>query len=198
MRIATPNIKVNRSSLIEGLQNIAFNSLDYDRRPCLSCDFACECSKSKTCACCCHHQCPLAPKFLSEDPIRYPIERRIVPLVMEFQYIEGIQTCWSCEGHENARGELIKLPRIWFYVADLVYLPVLQRYIDVTTALGRLNCDWQIKRIELGNRYPDCYSIEPIESNGEIFSLYQDCAQLARGAGGIIRAIAEQWLRDLR
>jgi len=54
----------------------------------------------------CSSKCPEAPRALSIDPGRYPIEPKVTPLVFELRTTRVMQTCWSCEGHMDPEGRL--------------------------------------------------------------------------------------------
>ena len=87
-------------------------------RPCRGCVQPCPCSGSPICDCNCSRACPYAPAELSSDPTRHPIESKIVSLVYELNTFNGIEPCWSCEGHVGPAGTISRIPQVWFYVSD--------------------------------------------------------------------------------
>lgn len=68
----------------------------------------------------CHRFCPAAPRRLSSEGERGPVEPLVAPLVFELKKLGVFYPCWSCEGHEDQNGQVRNIPRVWFY-ADLSF-----------------------------------------------------------------------------
>lgn len=114
-------------------------------RPCPECALPCASHASVRCTCGCHTQCERAAQSLSSDPSRYPIESKILPLVMEIAALRVCQPCWSCEGHENREGAILNLPSVWFYVDDMTVLDMFSRFLAWASAQRQLACQWHIE-----------------------------------------------------
>ena len=104
------------------LQNILRQHSPKEKRPCPNCTVPCPCSKSTVCCCQCSWKCPFLSIELSSDPIKFPIEAGILPLVYAMNSLHCCTTYSSCEGHENSHGELRRPPRLYFY-SDTVIIP---------------------------------------------------------------------------
>ena len=97
--------------------------------PCEGCTTPCPCPRrSPTCGCACDAACPEAPRALSTEPDRYPIEPKVVPLVFALAELRETQPSWSCEGHVRADGEWIRPPQVWFYAELSVYADLIARH----------------------------------------------------------------------
>lgn len=107
--------------------------------------------------------CPEAPKALTSDPVNYPIETGIVPLVFEMKRLGIFDPCWSCEGHLGPAGNLWKLPRVWFYCESLVHVRLLVDGLKDMEVAGRLSCGWRVAVTFSGPDNPETtFSLEPI------------------------------------
>lgn len=164
------------------LQTVINHPGPTQKRPCPTCDSPCPCSSSKTCACACSYECPSLPKELSLDPLRYPVEKDIIPLVFAINSLPDCPSYWSCEGHENARRELVKVPRVNFY-ANSTLLPSL-----ITESLVVLSCKklikyrWRVVSAGMTDELQSQYTIEPDVHpglTGELKSLQQDVKSIA-------------------
>jgi hypothetical protein len=92
----------------------------------------------------CSRDCPEIPLALSDDPVRYPLEPGIAPLVYELTALGVFQTCWSCEGHESADGQLWKRPQVWFYADSQVAVRLLADCLSALSLSRELNAEWLI------------------------------------------------------
>jgi hypothetical protein len=112
------------------LLNVLCEPSDKEQRPCSSCNKVCACDlRSRSCPCECSMDCPDAPRFLSSDPERYPIEPKVVPLVYAMSTLRQTPPCWSCEGHLTEQGGLVRLPQVWFYSATTIYPELISDYL---------------------------------------------------------------------
>lgn len=115
----------------------------------------------------CHRHCPNARFALSCEPEKYPVEKRIVPLVFEMRQLRVFQPCWSCEGHDAADGRLTRIPRIWFYANAQVHLRLLNEGLAALNRGGTLNAEWHVTLAHSAMENPDTlYSLEPRRRDG--------------------------------
>lgn len=170
------------AAIIDRLGELVKMSVHAPYRPCSGCQRACECSGSSTCACSCTVQCVSAAANMSSEPAAYPVEARVLPLVMELNKTGFIQTCWSCEGHTDASGRLTKIPRIWFYTHTHVYVRVLANVLSRAKTVRKLNYDWVIKLVNLEDSVSNSYSLEPdltYVATPELMRLQEDLFRLS-------------------
>ncbi len=133
-------------------------------RPCFQCDVTCTCGRaSKTCGCLCSADCPHAAKMLSSDPERYPLEAGTVALVYEINALRVMQPYWSCEGHQNSDGQLVKLPTVMFYAQSPAYVDLLVQHLHALKFRRALNHDWQFVCLGIAANGHGCssYALEP-------------------------------------
>ena len=144
------------------------------------------CSKcgSISCQCECSRDCADAPGMLSSDPVNYPVEPGIAPLVYEMQRSGLYRPCWSCEGHARNDGGIWKLPQVWFYCDSVVHIRILADTLKALKFAKKIQSRWEvhIEFSEPGN--PDTtFALRPNLEHGESYLL----TNLQRDA----RAIAE-------
>jgi len=84
-----------------------------------------------------------------------------VPLVFAFQSLRGCVPCWSCEGHLDAQGGLLRPPQVWFYARSPVYLRLLGDGLSALRAAGRLAHPWQIRLSYSEGDLDPAFSLEP-------------------------------------
>ena len=122
------------------------------------------------CACCpdyrpsvgCHRDCAAAPRRLSSEGERSPVEPRVAPLVFELKRLGVFYPCWSCEGHTDLAGQIRKIPRIWFYSDSVVHTRALAEAIDRLYAARRLSVRWHLVLTYSDAGNPDTtFSLEP-------------------------------------
>lgn len=130
-------------------------------RPCQSCTVRCDRCGSLSCRCNCAPSCEMAPRMLSSEPERFPIEPGIVPLVYAMAELGAVETIWSCEGHLSPdRKRLWKTPQIWFCCRT----PGVAGLLTFALAGIRkhLTCgDWQVRLAPLGPKGSTVYVMEP-------------------------------------
>lgn len=118
---------------------------DKEKRPCISCHKICNCDKhSNRCTCDCSVDCSDAPRYLSSDPDRYPIESNVVPLVYVMSALRVVPPCWSCEGHFTSKGGLQRLPQLWFYSASTIYPELISEYLKELDFHHQVNYSWMV------------------------------------------------------
>lgn len=151
-------------------------------RPCPGCVMPCAAHESLVCACGCGQDCPDAPRELSSDPERYPIEAAILPLVFELTALGIVQPCWSCEGHSSGDRPIAKLPSVWFYADSPEYAVLVHRYLVGSYARRLTSTPWMVA-LTFGGDDP-AFTIRPdlwaAESDTTLESLQVDVVALAR------------------
>lgn len=130
-------------------------------RPCSNCDISCACSGSSTCTCGCGWDCKNAPAMLSSEPVGFPIEDGIVPLVFELTGLRVFHPCWSCEGHTRGNGTLFKIPRVWFEPEDLIYVNLIDHHLKMLRAKKMITNTWLMIVVTPIEDTRTCFSIEP-------------------------------------
>jgi hypothetical protein len=110
----------------------------------------------------CHRYCPAAPRQLSSEGERGPVEPRVAPLVFELKKLGAFYPCWSCEGHLDADGRLEKIPRIWFYADSVVHIRGLAEAVQRLFNARRLSARWLVVLTYSDPDNPDTtFSLEP-------------------------------------
>jgi hypothetical protein len=143
------------------LQLVANDVLNASGRPCPRCVMVCPTCHSTACDCNCAPTCEHAPlKMTSDDD--FPIEDKIAPLVYAFHKLQQCPPCWSCEGHLGLKGELKRLPAVWFYAGSQVFAGMIGDYVSTLWVRKKLSVKW---RVVLAVTEPDgmepAYSLEP-------------------------------------
>jgi hypothetical protein len=109
----------------------------------------------------CYRFCPSAPRRLSSDA-NSPVEALIAPLVFELKRLGVFHPCWSCEGHNDEAGNLLKVPRVWFYADSVVHLRALANSIERLFCARRLSTRWIVVLTHSDPDNPDTtFSLEP-------------------------------------
>lgn len=101
--------------------------------------------------------------MLSSDP-DYPIEPNVLPLTYELNAAGLGQSVWSCEGHADDRGELCRVPAVWFYASHVVHLELLACHVQQLADSRKLVHPWRIMPLLLGRMDVDCptFSLAPL------------------------------------
>jgi len=183
----------DHDSFQEDLETLRHSSVTFAERPCKDCRLKCvECS-STTCTCRCSPECENLPKALSSDPERYPLEHGVVALSYELNLLEGLQPCWSCEGHLDNKGNLYKIPQVWFYASTSTYARLIIHHLWQLTYQHKLNYMWQISVVDFGNSLSTTYAIRPefeCGTEARLGSLQQDLKTIAKDLAQHIKAYA--------
>jgi hypothetical protein len=109
----------------------------------------------------CHRFCPAAPRRLSSEGERSPVEPLVAPLVFELKRLGVFHPCWSCEGHDRD-GILWKIPRVWFYADSVVHIRGLADAIGKLFNDRRLSVRWQVVLTYSDPDNPDTtFSLQP-------------------------------------
>jgi len=149
----------------------------------------------------CTSKCKAAPAALSSDPIKFPLEKTVVPIVFELMSTRVIQPCWSCEGHFNHLGELWKIPQINFYSDSPIYPQLLLRYLKSLSMQKRLSYEWHIVIADFGQSWSFSYSLEP-NLNGvsepRLGNLQQDLTTISTDLCQNLKSIAQKMLDETK
>lgn len=133
----------------------------------------------------CRRFCPAAPRRLSSEGERGPVEPLVAPLVFELKKLGVFYPCWSCEGHEDQNGHLRNIPRVWFYADSVVHIRGLAEAINGLRNAGRLAARWQIVLTHSDADNPDTtFSLEPEPATeGSLPSLQNDLRVMSEELG---------------
>lgn len=144
----------------------------------------------------CSTKCERAPRALSIDPDRYPIEPKVAGLVYEMAASRLLQTCFSCEGH-MINNKLWKLPQVSFYSDSTIYVKLLMIYLDRIFHKKVLSYRWHIVLADLTPTLNLTYNIQPDlnqEESPHLGRLQQDLVTLADDMHGALKEIARELL----
>jgi len=148
----------------------------------------------------CSSNCADAAEALSIDPVLYPIEDNVIPLVYELMSTRLIQTCWSCEGHMNENDALWKLPQVCFYTSSPVYVKLLCKHISTLNQQKRLKHPWHIVLSEFSINSRLAYSIQPNLNDvnePHLGLLQQDLNIIADNLNDKLKAYAKEFLEQM-
>ncbi len=110
----------------------------------------------------CHRYCPAAPRRLSSEGERSPVEPLVAPLVFELKKLGVFHPCWSCEGHVDQAGKMRNVPRVWFYADSVVHVRGLAEAVTRLLNARRLSARWQVVLTHSDADNPDTtFSLEP-------------------------------------
>lgn len=152
----------------------------------------------KAAATACSRNCPDIPHFLSSDPERHPLEKRIAPLAFELKRLGVFQPCWSCEGHNHRDGTYWKPPRIWFYSHSVVHLRMLADGLKELHLKNRLSGPWQVVATHTEEDSIDtAFSLEPdlTQSDTTLAAQQDDIDTIAAHIGDLVHSEARKLLR---
>jgi hypothetical protein len=201
MRITPPPLDDDfRQAQLRDLQHLVAQPSDRDQRPCAGCDLVCPDCGSRRCTCCCQPGCPEAPRRLSSEPERFPVEPGIVPLVYAFSSLRLLPTCWSCEGHNDAAGKLRRPPSVWFFSRKLIYPSLVAGLLSRLRSAGRVGHDWQVTSLHCGIETDSVFAVEPRLQPDEHVGLKRlrgDTAIIAARLGEGVRALARSRIAAL-
>jgi hypothetical protein len=107
--------------------------------------------------------------------------------------LDGIQPCWSCEGHERF-GELWKLPQVWFYADRQVHVRVVTDAITALNQKGALQTSWEVVVTYSDPDNPETtYALRPAsaETPLSLQTLQMDIGTLAETIVGLCQTQAQ-------
>jgi hypothetical protein len=152
-----------KQTVITDLEDLLSQPSDQKERPCPGCRFATPDGRTDRSATkFCSYKCPAAPREMSSDPDRFPIEDGVVPVVYALYTLRKLMPCWSCEGHLDGRDRLGKLPKVWFYSISSFYPKLVAQALSQMEAEKQLTHKWMINILPFSqSMYTITYSIEP-------------------------------------
>jgi hypothetical protein len=163
MRIKDDCFKTEQKQVIKtALQELVSQPSDKEARPCPGCRFAVGNTHSTTSSARCSAQCPHASGQMSSDPEKYPIEPHIVPLVYAFYTMRLMMPCWSCEGHGDNTGGVLKTPKLWFYTTNDFYAKLVAQYVSTLRGDRKIQNHWSVRLLPFSqSMFTTTYSLEP-------------------------------------
>lgn len=166
MKIERRKVDRRKSSEIHAyLEEVAHPLAQIGRVCDPSCDVVCPTCGAKNCACSCSSHCQYIPEFLTTDP-NFPIEGKIAPLAFELKRLNVFQPCWSCEGHNDPAGLLWKIPRVWFYCKNIIFLRLLSDVLKDLEFEQHPMVPWEVNVTFSDKDNPDTtFSLEPVGTN---------------------------------
>lgn len=177
---------------------------EMERRPCQSCVKICACDKhSNRCTCECSVKCADAPRYLSSDPVRFPLEENVVPLAYAMSVLRLVPPCWSCEGHLTKTGDLVRLPQLWFYSASTLYPELISEYLHMLGHLKETSCQWLVSVCPHTASNATTFTIKPEHSvndklaNDGLRQLQDDLHMISRSLRDDIFKIARGKLAEI-
>ena len=165
--------------LIE-LQDLLSQPWDRQRRPCPSCRIQFG-SESTLSAAHCSSDCRFAPRFMSSDPEKYPIESGVVPLVYALYRMRLMEPCWSCEGHLEATKQIWKMPKVWFYSASHFYPKLVAQLISELQGKHKISNSRGVRILPFSqSMYDTTYSIKPQAGDQSLARLHADIKVISK------------------
>jgi hypothetical protein len=193
MRIRRNTLSQQRSRQIDSDIAQAMAPAHIKGRICgVSCTMTCPQCGSKMCQCLCSPCCPQAPRALSTDPDRHPIEPGILPLVYEMKRAGMFSPSWSCEGHVGSDGSLSKIPRVWFTCESMTHLRLLADGLGSLRHAGKLRAPWQVAvTFSDPDNAETTFSLEPAPASADAPSLPGLQGDVREIAGSLHHMIAD-------
>ena len=146
----------------------------------------------------CSPECHGAAEALSIDPIRYPIESKVVPLVFEMTASRLMQTCWSCEGHMDQENKLWKIPQVSFYSDSPIYPKLVLIHLTRLYQDKVLGYRWHVVLCDFTQSLSLTYSIQPDLNQVDsprLGLLQQDLKTISGDMHGKLKMIARELLQ---
>ncbi|MDH5545711.1 MAG: hypothetical protein OEZ43_08965 [Gammaproteobacteria bacterium] len=131
------------------------------KRVCPHCDVVCPSCGAKSCDCQCNMDCSGIARAMVAEPDRFPIESQVLPLVYAIATNSPWQPIWSCEGHAQQDGELLRHPQVWFYAENHIRIDSVKQVLDQLGA--QLKAKWRVEFSELRQNTP-VYILEAYDS----------------------------------
>jgi len=187
MRIRRRALSESQAELLNSDIGTAITAKGVEGRICgEACTMKCPSCGSMQCQCKCSPYCPEAPRKLSSDPERHPIEPLIAPLVFEMKRTGFFEPCWSCEGHNAPDGSLQKPPRVWFNCSSMVHVRLLANSIASMSANKVLRHPWHLVVTFSDADNPETtFSLEPKLAEGQLPPL----AELQSDVSVLVRSL---------
>lgn len=144
----------------------------------------------------CSSACKYAPRHMSGEPDKFPIEAGSVPLVYALYSLRLITPCWSCEGHLNADGGIGKLPKVWFYSGSRFYPKMIAQVIGQLQAHHKIGYSCGVKVLPFSQSlFSTTYSIEAQASDVRLGELQKDIITLGKVMRQEMLSLANDYVR---
>ncbi len=173
---------------------------DKKERPCPGCRLTFPGCPSIYSTAHCSYQCEEAHKQMSSDPIKYPIEPNIVPIVYCIYTLRLLMPCWSCEGHENNNNEVIRFPKIWFYSTSPFYAKLISQAVSSFISKRMIRYEWLVKILPYSqSMFTLTYSLEPeidLETDYNLELLQKDIRIIADNLRKEMFRLAEKYIEE--
>jgi len=190
-------LQQQQRELIDVIESLS----DDTNRSCQHCSQACSCSNSIDCNCDCSVSCPHIATGLSSEKNTFPIESHVLPLVYALNKMNIFQTCWSCEGHNDANGKLNKLPQVWFYSNSMMLIRVMGDCISLLKSKHITHYDWQIViSYTARDSEMNAFSLKPdlnFVATPELVLLQQDILKIAQHLPKKFEQDCRNYYRDI-
>jgi len=147
----------------------------------------------------CSYNCENAASALSVEPTKFPIEQFAMPLVFELTTLRLVQTCWSCEGHANFEGEILKMPRISFYAVRPIYAQLIGQYLTQLYFQKKLHYPWEVALSDYGQTLEITYTIKCDTSfeKPDLKLMQEDLLNMANNLSTEVKSFAHRMLTKL-
>ena len=164
----------DKAQVLISLRNLINQPSDTQVRPCPNCDVSFGQAPASSAANC-STQCQYAPRMMSGEPEKFPIEAGIVPLVYALYSLRLVTPCWSCEGHLSNDGKIGKLPKVWFYSASSFYPKMIAQVLGSLQAHHKIGYSWMVRVLPFSqSTFSTTYSIEASPSDASLDALQKD------------------------
>ena len=185
----------DKSLIIDALNRLIQQPSATQSPPCTNCHQA-EAERTD-----CSFKCENAAEALSEDPVKFPIEENIVPLVFELTTMRLVQTCWSCEGHASIDGKILKMPQISFYTEKPLYAQLISKYLSKLFWQKKLQYPWEITLSDYGQTLELTYTIKCNIScieTPDLKIMHQDLNAMGENLSSKIKLYAQNLLSQFK
>lgn len=133
---------------------------------------------------------------MSNKPDQYPIEGGIVPLVYVLYSMRLIIPCWSCEGHVDTRGDICKLPKVWFYAKSPFFPKLIAQAINDMQAKKKIDHSWGVRVLPFSQSlYSTTYSLEASSTQVPLPKLRNDIVWMGRELRHDLILLAQNYIR---
>ena len=171
---------------------------DKEERPCPGCNHTFPGTPSAKSTIHCSFKCAEAVQKMSSDPTHYPIEPNVCPIVYALYTLRLLTPCWSCEGHDNEKKQIIKMPKVWFYSKSLIYVKLISETLSSLKANKSLSYYWTVKILPYSeSMLTMTYSLEPdiqYEEAVELNLLHRDMYVIGEKLRYEVHALARQYI----
>ncbi len=200
MRLPPPKWSPNQREILQkDLLHLLDQPSPQEKRPCPECRIACAKHGSAHCTCACNASCPNAPHYLTSDS-QFPIENGVLPLVLGLVQLRVVQTCWSCQGHDDASRRTYKLPQVWFYSPSAAYPQLVAACLAKLHWAKKLSRRWRVTVEGPSGDFHPLYIVKPVLDGyplPKLEDLQNDIQAMSAPFFDLVRQEARAWLARL-